>query len=122
MTAVNMDHERLRESTGLYVLGILEPAERLEFEQHLASCAECQEEVRSLRGVASALPMAVPHVDPPASLRAKVLAATGDTRQSNVVAMPPRRAASSWVSRAAWLSAAALFVISAGLGLYAWSL
>ena len=124
MITVNMDHDRLRESTGLYVLGMLDPAERREFEQHLASCPECEAEVRALGGVASALPMAAPQVDPPAALRAKVLAATGDRRPSSVAALPPRRAtgAASWASRAGWLSAAALFIISAGLGLYAWSL
>jgi anti-sigma-K factor RskA len=122
MSTVNIDHERLRESTGVYVLGLLDSAERREFEQHLETCAECREEVRSLGGVAGALPMAAPQVDPPPSLRAKVLAATGGQRPSSVVPLPPQRQAVSWVSHAGWLSAAALFVISAGLGLYAWSL
>jgi hypothetical protein len=36
---------------GAYVLGALAPAERLEFERHLAGCATCAESVRRLAGL-----------------------------------------------------------------------
>ncbi|EAQ00793.1 hypothetical protein JNB_11479 [Janibacter sp. HTCC2649] len=36
---------------GSYVLGALSPTERLEFERHLASCAECSQSVRELAGI-----------------------------------------------------------------------
>ena len=36
---------------GSYVLGALSPAERLEFEQHLAGCVECARGVRELAGL-----------------------------------------------------------------------
>jgi hypothetical protein len=36
---------------GAYVLGALSPAERLEFEQHLAGCPECAKGVRELAGL-----------------------------------------------------------------------
>src|SRR5207244_690907 len=45
---------------GSYVLGSLSPAERLEFETHLAGCAECTREVRELAG----LPGLMARVDP----------------------------------------------------------
>jgi len=38
-------------SAGAYVLGALSPAERLEFERHLAGCAACAESVRQLAGL-----------------------------------------------------------------------
>jgi Putative zinc-finger len=38
-------------SDGAYVLGALPPAERLEFERHLAGCASCSEAVRRLAGL-----------------------------------------------------------------------
>jgi len=38
-------------SAGVYVLGALSPAERLEFERHLAGCAACAESVRQLAGL-----------------------------------------------------------------------
>ena len=36
---------------GAYVLGALSPAERLEFEQHLAGCEECARGVREIAGL-----------------------------------------------------------------------
>jgi len=45
---------------GSYVLGALSPAERLDFEQHLAGCAECARSVRELAG----LPGLLARVDP----------------------------------------------------------
>lgn len=36
---------------GSYVLGALSPTERLEFERHLAGCAECSHNVRELAGI-----------------------------------------------------------------------
>ena len=45
---------------GSYVLGALAPAERQEFEQHLADCAECARSVRDLAG----LPGLLARIDP----------------------------------------------------------
>ena len=45
---------------GSYVLGALSPAERLEFEQHMAGCVECARAVRELAG----LPGLLARVDP----------------------------------------------------------
>lgn len=119
-----MEHDRLRESTALYVLEALDELERAEFERHLATCADCAEEVRSLRTVAGALPLSVPQVDPPFALRSRILAAAGAQAKKSptVVAMPSAPSSSSRLSRAGWLSAAALLVLSAGLGVYSWSL
>ena len=125
MAAVGPDHDRLHESAGLYVLDALAPAERSEFERHLQTCAECTAEVRSLTGVAAALPYSVPLVDPPPGLKGRVLAVSGRsaTAPSNVVALPMRPPRPrSWASSAGWLSAAALLLVSAGLGFYATSL
>ncbi len=125
MSDHTMEHDRLRESTALYVLEALDELERAEFERHLATCADCAEEVRSLRTVAGALPLSVPQVDPPFALRSRILSAAGaQTKRSSstVVAMPSAPRASRVLSRAGWLSAAALLVLSAGLGVYSWSL
>lgn len=125
MAANGPEHDRLHESVGLYVLGALEPAERGEFERHLQSCDECTAEVRSLAGVTAALPYGVPLVDPPAGLRGRVMAVAGRTSAtpSKVVALPARPGPTrSWVSTAGWLSAAALLLLSGGLGVYSQSL
>ena len=120
MTVNGAEHDRLHESAGLYVLGALEPAERREFERHLETCAECTAEVRSLAGITAQLPLGVPLVDPPGSLRGRVMAVTGRSTAAprNVVALPPRTRARSWVTTGGWLSAAALLLVSLGLGNY----
>jgi len=124
--AVNgSEHDRLHESAGLYVLDALGPSERSEFERHLQTCAECTAEVRSLTGVAAALPYGVPLVDPPPGLRNRVMAVTGGASvpPSNVVALPARPPRPrSWGTIAGWLSAAALLLVSLGLGTYSMSL
>ena len=45
---------------GSYVLGALSPAERLEFEHHLAHCAECSRSVRELAGLPGLLSRVTP--------------------------------------------------------------
>ena len=121
------EHETLRESAGLYVLGALPPDERRLFEAHLASCAECAAEVRTLGAVSRALPYAVSQVDPPPSLRDRVLSVAGSRHHSVAPAgegeHPSRVVAkrSSFLD-AGWLSAAALLLIVVGLGIYAASL
>lgn len=47
---------------GVYVLGALTPAERLEFEQHLAGCAQCARAVRELAGLPGLLSRVEPEV------------------------------------------------------------
>ncbi|HYM22171.1 MAG TPA: anti-sigma factor [Vicinamibacterales bacterium] len=68
------------------------------------------DELRDLGPVAAALAQSVPQVDPPASLRAAILESA---RQSRSVA--PVRAGTPVLP---WLAAAAMLVVSAGLGLY----
>lgn len=59
---------------GAYVLDALEVAELLAFEEHLKTCAICRAEVAELRQVVDVLPLAVPLVQPPPSLRDRILA------------------------------------------------
>ncbi|HEU4701323.1 MAG TPA: anti-sigma factor, partial [Conexibacter sp.] len=61
------------ETVAAYLLGALSDAERRDFEQHLAGCAPCREDVASLRVVADALPIAVPPVPPPPGLRRRLM-------------------------------------------------
>lgn len=60
---------------GGYVLGRLEPAERERFEEHLAGCAQCREELGELTDVARSLERAAPRYDLPAGLEGKTFAA-----------------------------------------------
>jgi len=111
---MNDDHEL----AALYVVDALTPGEALEFETHLADCVACQEEVADMRSVTDHLSRSV-EADPPASLRASVLAGitataqepVAPTRPDNVI--PLRR---SKPSRLPYLVAAASVVLALAFG------
>ena len=123
-----MTHDELRELSGGYALGILDEPDRRTFEAHLSTCASCAAEVADFTSVASALALDVPQIDPPASLRERVL------RAATVPASPPAAVEQFTAGRAipearrprrermlTLLSAAAL-IIAFALGAYAVSL
>lgn len=125
---MSAEHDHLRDDLGLYMLGALPPDEQRTFEAHLATCDECQAEVRSLTAVVSALPYAAADVEPPRHLRDRVLrAATAAREPSHVVAFEARpRPAEPRGPRASdlagWLVAAASLVVAAGIGMYSMTL
>jgi anti-sigma-K factor RskA len=102
------DHATEREKTGAYALGLLADDERREFEAHLASCLECVREVRELVEAAAALGGSAGAHEPPAHLRAAILAKIGDRGTAG----SGRGDAIRW-----WLVAASIaLVASAGYG------
>jgi anti-sigma-K factor RskA len=68
--------ERQEEQAALHALGLLEGAEKTAFEAELARNAELQALVASFVQSSAQLALAVPQIDPPVALRARVLAAT----------------------------------------------
>jgi anti-sigma-K factor RskA len=122
----DINHDAWRDEAGLYALGALAGKERDAFEAHLATCAECAAEVRALEGVVTALPHALPQVDPPAALRARVLTAAGAPQassRSTVAQMPAGNHFSMTRTHIsvnlAWLAVAALLLVSVALGAHA---
>jgi anti-sigma-K factor RskA len=77
---VRLQHDDLHTLTGSYAVDALPPDELDEFERHLTHCGSCASEVRGLRETAARLALAVAE-QPPAQMRAQVLAAAGRTRQ-----------------------------------------
>jgi anti-sigma-K factor RskA len=67
-------HQQWSDATGAYVLGALDDAERAAFEEHLAGCPACREEVDDLLPAVRALPVSVDPVDPPPALKARIMA------------------------------------------------
>ena len=67
-------HDRWGDATAAYLLGALDETERAAFEEHLAGCPACREEVDDLLPAARALPVSAEPVDPPASLKARIMA------------------------------------------------
>jgi hypothetical protein len=45
----------IRQALGVYVLGAIDPAERAQVDEHLATCRECREELASLAGLPAML-------------------------------------------------------------------
>lgn len=95
--------------TAAYALHALDDAERETYEQHLAQCERCRQELAVLTESAAALAWAVESPAPPAQLRRRVLDATaGD----NVVPLRAR-------IRRPWQAIAAVAACAAiGLGIW----
>ncbi|MFJ4714113.1 anti-sigma factor domain-containing protein [Streptomyces sp. NPDC088785] len=66
--------------TGAYVLDALEDDERAAFEEHLAGCGTCAQEVRELSATAGRLGLAATTA-PPDHLKSQVLGMIGEVRQ-----------------------------------------
>jgi anti-sigma-K factor RskA len=98
--------------SGAYVLDAIDPDERAAFEEHLAECEACRDEVAALQTAAVAL---APSEAPPVALRAKVLAAAERTPQLPPVASRPAPAVRrAWAPRL--LAAAAAVIVLGGVG------
>jgi len=92
--------ERLQELAGLYVLGALEGAELREFEDALRGQPELRQHVAGLQPVVEAIGGAIPLAQPPAALRARILAQI-DSDSPKIMPRPERPfAAALWWWRA----------------------
>lgn len=101
--------------TGAYALDALDDIERARFEQHLAECDDCRAEVAEMRETAALLAETI-EVEPPASLRASVLAGISQVRP-----LPPETSRREVAARRRFpLLVAAALVIIAGFGAIAW--
>jgi anti-sigma-K factor RskA len=96
-----MDTESIHDLSAAYALDALDADERQAFEDHLATCEQCREEVAAYSAAAEALAYAAPPADPPPFLRDRILVAARAERP-NVVPMRPR-----WVYPVAAVAAVA---------------
>ena len=72
MTETN--HDRWNEDLAAYMLGALEPEQATELERHAEGCERCRAAIRWLTPAVQALPEGVERVEPPADLRARLVA------------------------------------------------
>ena len=68
------NHEHWSEDVAAYLLGALEPEEMAALERHAEGCERCRREIRWLAPAVRALPESVERVEPPAELRAALMA------------------------------------------------
>ncbi len=72
MSSIENECERGADA-GAYVLGALDEHELEPYREHLAACAACREEVAQLQVLADSLAVAVPRVQTPAEVRARLM-------------------------------------------------
>ena len=70
-----LSHDEVVEMGGAFVLGALEPAEAEAVRVHLVTCPEDHAEIAELGSVLPVLAESVPVAEPPAGLKARILAA-----------------------------------------------
>jgi anti-sigma factor RsiW len=111
-----MDTDNLHDLTAAYALDALEPDEARAYEQHLAFCESCRDDLTSLSETASALAFAAGPGSPSTDLRDRILAAAAAERP-NVVPLVSRR-------RRPTAAVAALAAVAAGaaVGLGIWNI
>ena len=67
--------DEVREMAGSFVLGALDAPEEAAVRAHLETCADPHAEVAELGGVLPAFAEIVPMLEPPAELKARIMAA-----------------------------------------------
>jgi anti-sigma factor RsiW len=108
-----MDNDTLHDLTAAYALDALEADDARAYEQHLATCERCRDELASLSAAAGSLAYAVLPAEPPPALRERILQAAVAERP-NVVPLGPR-------TRARPLAAVGAVAACAVVGLGIWN-
>jgi anti-sigma-K factor RskA len=98
-----------------YALDALDDEEGRSFEQHLAVCERCREELAGLREAAASLAFGAAGPAPPPELKDRILAKARSERD-NVASLPARRR--SWTAS---LAAAAAIAAAVAIGLGVWT-
>ena len=111
-----MERDGIHELTAAFALDALDPVDERVYEEHLARCASCQEELAGFRDVAAHLAYVPEGPSPPPALRERILEQARSER-TNLV--PIRR---RWAFPAAASIAAVAAMAAIGLGIWASSL
>jgi anti-sigma-K factor RskA len=113
-----MERQGIHELSAAYALDALDGDDQRRFEQHLAECADCREDVASFQEASAALAYDVEAPAPPVALRERILEQVRSERPRKVVAFRPRR----WTVRVATAAAAVAACAALAFGLWAASL
>jgi anti-sigma-K factor RskA len=113
-----MERQGIHELSAAYALDALDGDDRERFEDHLAQCEGCRDDVASFQGAAAALAYDADVPAPPTALRERILERARSERPRNVVPFRPRR----WALPVAAGVAAAAACAALAFGLWAASL
>jgi anti-sigma-K factor RskA len=113
-----MERQGIHELSAAYALNALDGDDQRRFEEHLAECADCREDVASFQEAAATLAYDVEAPAPPSALQERILEQARNERPSNVLAFRPRR----WTVRVATAAAAVAACAALAFGLWAASL
>ena len=86
-----MEHDAYNELTAAYALDALDADEVEAYEEHLAGCEICQDELAAMSATVVQLAFAAPPVDPPPQLRERILDAARAERPERRAAAAARR-------------------------------
>ncbi|HEY1368325.1 MAG TPA: anti-sigma factor [Gaiellaceae bacterium] len=111
-----MADQSLHELTAAYALDALDEREQAEYEEHLAACERCRDDLAALSSAATGLAYAVEAPPPPPALRQRIVAEAVAER-GNVVPLRRRRPVQALAAVAAVAACVAI-----GLGIWASSL
>jgi len=109
-----MERAEIHELSAAYALDALEGNDLEAFEEHLARCAECRENVTTFQRVAAELAYDVDAPEPPAALRNRILDQAASERPK-IVPLPRRR----WAFPVAAAAAVAAGIAAVGLAFWA---
>lgn len=109
-----MERAEIHELSAAYALDALEGSDLEAFEEHLAHCAECREDVTTFQRVAADLAYDVDAPKPPEGLRGRILDQAAAERPK-VVSLPRRR----WALPVAAAVAVAAGIAAVGLAFWA---
>lgn len=109
-----MERAEIHELSAAYALDALEGKDLEAFEEHLARCAECRENVATFQRVAAELAYDVEAPEPPTGLRDRILDQAAAERPK-VVALPRRR----WALPVAATAAVAAGIAAVALAFWA---
>jgi anti-sigma-K factor RskA len=108
----------IHELTAGYALGALDPQERRAYEEHLAGCESCREELAAFAQVTEALAVAAAGPAPPLALRERILESVRAEPHVVIPLEPQRRRTTPVLAAVAAVAA----VLAIGAGLWAASL
>ena len=106
------DHEELRDLCAAYALGVLDPSESAQFEEHLQEeCETCRSEIAEHRRTVAALGSLLEEKTPPAEVEERLMARlVAEGRDEKLWrAVRPARVSGGWLL---WLSVAAALLLA----------